>query len=72
MAIKNIDKDFLDYGIKTRDMQLIESFSIENKVDFDWVKEYMLKAYQEEKNETDRDLDIDGVKKIIKKALKKL
>lgn len=72
MARKNIDLDFFNYGIKHYDMQLIESFSVENKVDFDWLRDYVLKEYQKQKNEKDKDLDIDSVKKIIKNALKKV
>lgn len=71
MARKNIDLDFFNYGIKQYDMQLIESYSMENKVDFYWLRDYVLKEYQKQKNEKDKDLDIDSVKKIIKNALKK-
>lgn len=50
MAVrKNIDMDFFNYGIKRYDMQLIESFSIENNVDFYWLKDYVLKEYQKQK-----------------------
>ncbi len=70
MARKDVDTDFFNYGIKRYDMQLIESFSIENNVDFYWLRDYILKEYQKQKNE--KDLDIESVKKIIKSALKKV
>lgn len=72
MQRKDIDVDFFYYGIKRYDMQLIESFSIENNVDFYWLRDYVLKEYHAQKNDKDKDLDIEGVKKIIKNALKKV
>ena len=70
MAKKGIDSTFLHYGIKQSDMEIIEQACIDSDVDSEWLKEKILKAYQEEKR-TDN-LDEKKVSKIINKALKSL
>lgn len=70
MAKKGIDSTFLHYGIKQSDMEIIEQVCIDSDVDSEWLKEKILKAYQEEKR-TDN-LDEKKVSKIINKALKSL
>lgn len=59
MARKNIDLDFFNYGIKQYDMQLIESYSMENKVDFYWLRDYVLKEYHAQKNDKDKKTKIN-------------
>ena len=71
MAKKGLDTTFLHYGIRKDDMSLIESLCVQHKLDFDWVKEEILKDFHEKRI---RNLDTDekGVEKIIDKALFKI
>lgn len=70
MAKKGIDSTFLHYGIKRDDMELIEQVCVDSGIDTDWMKEKILKVYQEEKKSDN--LDEKKVAKIINKALKSL
>ena len=70
MAKKGIDSTFLHYGIKQNDMEIIEQVCIDSDVDTEWLKEKILKVYQEEKKT--ENLDEKKVSKIINKALKSL
>ena len=47
---KGIDRVFLHYGVRQDDMQLIEQQCFENDIDAEWLKEYVLKPYNEERN----------------------
>lgn len=46
---KTLDRQFLHYGIRQEDMQTIEELSAKHGLDFEWVKENILKAYHEKK-----------------------
>ena len=46
MAKKGLDTTFLHYGIRKEDMSLIETLCIEHKLEFEWVKEDLLKELQ--------------------------
>ena len=70
MEKKGIDSTFLHYGIKQNDMEIIEQVCIDCDVDSEWLKEKILKTYQEEKRT--ENLDEKKVSKIINKALKSL
>ena len=54
-------------------MQLIEQQCFENDIDAEWLKEYVLKPYNEERNNQGV-LTVDDKKlaKILKKALKNI
>lgn len=67
---KGMDGNFLHYGIKQEDMQLIAQACMDSNIDPDWMKEYILKAYHEEKK--NEELDEKKVSKILNKALKEL
>lgn len=49
MAKKGLDTTFVHYGIRKEDMDLIEVLCTEHKLDFDWVKEDLLKEFHEKK-----------------------
>lgn len=70
MAKKGIDSTFLHYGIKRDDMEIIEQVCVDSGIDADWMKEKILKVYQEERKSDN--LDEKKVAKIINKALKSL
>lgn len=79
MAKKGIDSTFLHYGIKRDDMEIIEQVCVDSGIDADWMKEKILKVYQEEKilkvyqeERKSDNLDEKKVAKIINKALKSL
>ncbi len=47
---KAIDRTFLQYGVRKEDMELIEQTCQTNDIDAEWFKEYILKAYNDERN----------------------
>ena len=71
MSKKGLDTTFLHYGIRKEDISLIETLCIQHQLDFDWVKEDLLKEFHERKI---RNLMIDekSVEKVIEKALQKI
>lgn len=71
MAKKGLDIIFVHYGIRKEDMDLIETLCTEHKLDFDWVKEDLLKEFHERKIRN-QELDEKGIEKIIEKALLKI
>lgn len=70
MARKGIDSTFLHYGIKRDDMAIVEQVCNDSGIDAEWMKEKILKVYQEERKSDN--LDEKKVAKIINKALKSL
>jgi len=71
MSKKGLDSTFVHYGIRKSDMDLIEVLCTEHKLDFDWIKEELLKKFHERKIQNE-DLDDKGTEKIIEKALSKI
>lgn len=68
---KGIDSTFLHFGVRKEDMALIEQFCQESSIDAEWLKEYLLKPYNEER--CNQNVEEDKVlAKIVKKALKNL
>ncbi len=47
---KGLDRCFLHYGIRQEDMEIIEQACQSAEIDADWMKEYILKPYNEERN----------------------
>lgn len=64
---KGIDATFLHYGTKQDDMQLIVQACTDSDIDPEWLKECILKPYNEERNNF---VDEKKLKSILKKALK--
>jgi hypothetical protein len=71
MAKKGLDTTFVHYGIRKEDIGLIEVLCTEHKLDFDWVKEDILKEFHERKIRN-QDIDDKGIERIIEKALQKI
>jgi non-homologous end joining protein Ku len=66
---KGLDRCFLHYGIKQEDMNIIEQACVDNDIDAEWVKENILKPYQDEKNNQNF-VEEKKLTKIMKQALK--
>ena len=66
---KGLDRCFLHYGIKQEDMNIIEQACVDNDIDAEWVKENILKSYQDEKNNQNF-VEEKKLTKIMKQALK--
>lgn len=66
---KGLDRCFLHYGIKQEDMNIIEQTCIDSDIDAEWVKENILKPYQDEKNNQNF-VEEKKLTKIMKQALK--
>jgi hypothetical protein len=71
MAKKGLDTTFLHYGIRKEDMSLIEALCLEHQLEFDWVREELLKEYHEKKIRN-QDIDEKSLEKVIDKALSKI
>lgn len=67
---KGLDRTFLHYGIRQEDMNIIEDACRDVDIDVDWMKEYILKPYNEERN--NENIDDKKLRSILNKALKKL
>lgn len=67
---KGLDRSFLHYGIRQEDMELIEQACRNAEIDEEWMKENILKPYNEERN--NEAIDDKKLKSILSKALKKL
>ena len=68
---KGIDSTFLHFGVRKEDMALIEQSCQEADIDAEWLKEYILKPYNEERNNQNV-VEEKKLAKIAEKALKNL
>lgn len=71
MAKKGLDTTFVHYGIRNEDMSLIETLCMEHQLDFDWVKEDLLKELHEKKIRN-QEMDEKMIERVIEKALNKI
>jgi hypothetical protein len=71
MAKKGLDITFVHYGIRKEDISLIDALCTEHKLEFEWIKEDILKEFHERKIKND-DMDEKSIEKIIEKALLKI
>ena len=73
MARKGIDSTFLHYGIRTSDMDIIQELctSPDSQLNPDWVKDEILKLYNEGGNDQGV-VEEKTIRQIIKNALKKI
>lgn len=70
---KSLDRTFLNYGIREDDMMLIDSACQSEGIDADWLKDCILKPFQDERNnQNEANLDEKKVARILKKALKEI
>ena len=63
------DRCFLHYGIRQEDMNVIEQACQSAEIDAEWLKEYVLQPYNEDRN--NETIDEKKLKAIINKAIKK-
>jgi hypothetical protein len=68
---KGIDSTFLHYGVRKEDMALIEQSCQDVDIDVEWLKDNILKPYNEERNNQNV-VEEKKLVKILKKALKNL
>lgn len=71
MPSRGIDRCFLHYGIRQEDMNLIEQECQANDIDAEWLKEEILKPYNEERNK-ENTIEDKKLKGIINKALRQI
>ncbi|MCQ2305790.1 MAG: hypothetical protein MJZ97_12465 [Bacteroidales bacterium] len=71
MPNRGIDRCFLHYGIRQEDMNLIEQECQANDIDAEWLKEEILKPYNEERNK-ENTIEDKKLKGIINKALRQI
>ena len=73
MARKGIDSTFLHYGIRTSDMDIIQEIctSPDFQLNPDWVKDEILKLYNEGGNDQGV-VEEKTIRQIIKNALNKI
>ena len=73
MARKGIDSTFLHYGIRTSDMDIIQELctSPDFQLNPDWVKDEILKLYNEGGNDQGV-VEEKTIRQIIKNALKRI
>ena len=71
MAKKGLDITFVHYGIRKEDMDMISVLCTEHQLEFEWVKEELLKEFHERKIHN-KDVDEKALEKIIEKALSKI
>ena len=71
MANKSLDRTFLHYGIRQDDMSDIEELCKKHDLDFEWVKETILKAYHEKR--VDKiEMSPSDTENVIKKAIESI
>ncbi|WP_247236434.1 DNA modification system-associated small protein [Telluribacter sp. SYSU D00476] len=71
MAKKGLDTTFIHYGIRKGDMSLIETLSTQHQLEYDWVREDLLKEFHE-KRISNQDLNEKAIERLIEKALLKI
>jgi hypothetical protein len=71
MAKKSLDTTFLHYGIRKEDLSMIEVLCTQHQIEFDWLKEEILKEFHDRKINNE-DLDDKSIEKIIDKAIQQI
>lgn len=64
-----LDRIFLHYGVRQEDMDIIEQSCRDNDIDPEWMKEYVLKPCNEERDNIENERKLN---KILNKALNNL
>lgn len=67
---KTLDRTFMHYGIRSVDLEIIRKVCDENDVNFDWLKEEILKEYHSRKMRNE-ELTANTLHKLINNALNK-
>jgi len=68
---KGLDGQFLNYGIRKEDMDVIDTLAEKHRLMPEWIQEEVLKQYHAFKTD-ELDVDDTTVERIIEKALKKI
>lgn len=71
MEKKGLDSTFIHYGIRKEDMSLIETLCTSHQIDFDWLKEDVLKEFHDKKINK-QDIEDKTIERLIDKALQKI
>ena len=71
MIKKGLDTSFVHYGIRKTDMDLIAALCGKHELEFDWVREELLKGFHDKKLK-DQEIAEKGIEKVIEKALQKI
>ena len=66
---KGIDSVFLHYGVRKEDMELILQACRDNDINEEWLKENILKPYNETRTQQNT-VDERALMKIMKRAIK--
>lgn len=78
MITKSLDNIFLNYGVRKEDMALIERVCQEDGIDFEWLRDSILKPYNDAKNKSrseskqGQEVEPKHLKKIFLKALREI
>lgn len=68
---KGLDSSFINYGIRKQDLAVLSELCQKHEIDFEWLKEYLLKNYHELKV-SKIDMEDSDVVDLISKALQKI
>lgn len=68
---KGIDSKFVHYGIRRDDLSTIEAICAAEQIDFNWLSEYVLKAYHARKVDA-IEIDDTATEEIIRAAMKEI
>lgn len=71
MANKGLDATFVHFGVRKEDMTLIEALAKKHNLDFDWIKEDLIREFHERKIRNE-EVEGKGLEKLIEKALLKI
>ena len=66
--MEGLDNNFVNYGIRKDDLATIEALCMAEQLDFEWMKEEVLREYHKHRV-TDIELTDGDTEKIINKAL---
>ena len=66
--MEGLDNNFVNYGIRKDDLATIEALCMAEQLDFEWMKEEVLRVYHN-RRVTDIELTDGDTEKIINKAL---
>jgi hypothetical protein len=66
--MEGLDNNFVNYGIRQDDLRIIDALCQQKNLNFEWIKEEILKEYHKKKV-TNIDMTDSDTEAVIKKAL---
>jgi hypothetical protein len=69
--MEGLDNDFVNYGIRHDDLMTIEALCQREEIDFEWLKEDVLREYHNKKSQA-IDITDSETEAVINKALQDL